>query len=639
MSLEELNQSLYKQDQGKSDPLLNEHGQRTDAFDGTRTNEGADKSPFQKEEQWGTPGMTKKQKRIIWFSVSATVLLILLITGSVFYKIWQRDAFHEDQVLFSIDGPRDVDSTQEVKYVVKIKNNNRVTLKGSDLVLTYLENFQPTQNVNLKYLSQTSSKVFIGDVKAGAEASVEVNGIFYAPKDFPVYLRGELQYTPSNGSQIVSLKTQYGVTVATSPVVLDVIAPDEVSDGDEVEYDIEYRNLDTRPLKDVQVKVNYPDGFQLKATQPQASEKGSVWYIGSIEPGYGGKIKIYGQQKGIKDDSKLLKVSLGTSGKDGSFVVFNQREKDILITEPILSIKQVAVNAENSIAKPGMNLTYKLTFKNNGTVGLRDVILTAKVQGSVLDLTKIQTSNGAYDEKTGVITWKASELPVLAKIEPGAGGEVTYSVPVKQVIPVEKEEDKNFTVSSIAKIDSPDIPSPIGSNKVISSNTLSLKVSSKVLLDVAGYYKDEKIQNSGPIPPQVGKTTTYVMHWKITNVSNDLSDVKLVSSLPNGVKWTGQAYPGEEKFSYNERTNQIVWEVGNVRAGAGIVSSKREVAFQIVIKPQPSQAGTMPVLLNRATLTGKDTFTGEDVTVTAPQKDTQLPEDATVDYAGAKVSP
>lgn len=633
MSLEELNQSLYSQ---KSE--VKPRAAEADQFNPANTL-AADKSPFQNEERWdGGKSLTKRQKRNLLIAVSSVLLIVLMIVGSIFYRIWQRDAFHEDRVSVTIEGPKEVDSTQAVRYLIKYRNDNRVALKNAEIQLTYLENFQPTDNVNLKVLNTVSSKFTVGDIQPKSEQVVELNGIFYAPKDFPVYMRAALTYSPSNNvAQELKTTNQFGVTVATSPVILDVLTPAEASDGDAVEYIVDYKNLDTRELKDVKIKIDYPEGFTFESAQPMASEKNSIWYVGNISAGDGGKIKIQGIQRGLKDEKKLLKIYLGKDGKEGKFVTFSEREKEISIVEPILSIAQRVDGNQSGNVKAGDNLNYVITYKNNGNLGLRDAIITAEVRSPVIDFSKMKLDKGAYDAKTGIITWKASDVPSLARIEPSGTGEVRFSIPIKQKIPVEKAEDKNYVVTSIAKIDSPDIPTPIGSNKVIGSNRLVLKVTSKVILETLGFYNDQKIRNSGPIPMKVGKETTFVLHWKLTNVSNELNDVKVTSSLPTGIQWTRRAYPAEEKFTYNDRTNQIVWDVGDVRPGAGIIGAAREVAFQVSITPQALQVGQMPTLLNKTVLTAKDKFTGEEITLELPLKNTQLPEDSVVGFANAKV--
>jgi hypothetical protein len=114
--------------------------------------------------------------------------------------------------------------------------------------------------------------------------------------------------------------------------------------------------------------------------------------------------------------------------------------------------------------------------------------------------------------------------------------------------------------------------------------------------------------------------------------------VKVVSSLPSGLRWTGNVYPKNEKIVYNERTNQIIWDVGDVAAGVGILDPVREVEFQVGVTPQANQVGEPVVLINKSNLTAKDNFTNEDVSLTSEQRNSELPEDSTVGYTNGKVA-
>lgn len=635
MALEDLNKQLY-------DPNSQEIADRvhsSDKFDPAVA--AAAPNPFETEEQWGRyqKKMDAAKKRKVWLIAGIVIAVVLMVGGAVFYRIMKSKAFFEERVALSFQGPKEADSTQPVRYKIVYRNDNRVTLKNVEIILNYPENFQPAgDNVNLKILNSMSSKFTLeGDIKAGSEGSVDLNGVFYAPKDFPVYLRATMKYIPANGSQEFELKDQYSVNIASSPVALDVIASDTVSDGDSVEYVIDYKNPDVRALKDIKIKVEYPDGFNFAEAQPAPSENDSVWLVGVLDSQQGGKITIRGIQHGLKDESKLLKVSLGSIGKDNNLIVFSQKEQNIKITTPVLSITQALQGVQSNNVNAGDNLIYVVKYQNNGDIGLRDAIINVEIKSPVLDFARLKAEQGFFDAEKGIITWKAADVPGLANIEPRATGEVRFSVPVKDKIGVQTEKDKNFTINSIAKIDSPDIPTPINSNKVIGSNKLALKLNSKVLFETLGFYKDANIQNVGPIPPTVGIGTSYVLHLTIASISNDLADAKVVSSLPAGIEWVGKTYPEGEKIAYNTRTKELVWNVGEVKAGTGALVPKREVSFQVGIKPQVNQIGQYFKLLNKATLTAKDAFTGRDINMVNPEKDSQLREDPSINGNGYKI--
>jgi len=597
-------------------------------------------SPFDEQQNWNQPqkGLSPKQKKILWVVVPIFSAIILVLIGFFIYSWWQKNAFHQDRVLISFEGPKEVDSTQSTKYIIHYKNDNRVTLKNAEIRLSYSENFQPIDNVNLKYLSPGSSKIFIGDIKPKSEGVAELNGIFYAPKDFPVYLYASINFIPSNGTEILALENQIGINITAAPALLDVTAPQETVSGYDISYVIDYKNLDTKLVNDMQVRIDFPQGFKISDAQPVPSEKDSYWYLGNLESEQSGKITIRGQLKGDSGDQKSIVVSLGRVGSNGNFVVFNRQEYSTHMVSPVLAVSQSLDNKESNIINAGERLAYTISYKNTGPTGLRDAIITAQVTGKILDFSKISVTNGSYDSKTGLMTWKASDVPSLQNIDSQASGSVHFSIPVKSIIPVENKQDKNFVVSSVANIDSPDIPVADGSNKIIGSDKLELKLASKVLFNVYGYYTDPKIKNSGPIPMQVGLPTTFAIHWSVMNASNDISNAKVVSSLPAGLRWTGKIYPSNEKITYNERTNQIVWEAGNISAGVGILVPPHEVVFQVETTPQTSQAGEPVVLINEANFTAKDDFVGQDVTLKADKKDTQLSEDSSVGYAKGKVA-
>ena len=206
--------------------------------------------------------------------------------------------------------------------------------------------------------------------------------------------------------------------------------------------------------------------------------------------------------------------------------------------------------------------------------------------------------------------------------------QVVPNHPEPSKIPVASANDKNFVISSIAKADSLDVPTPVSMNKIIAGNRMDMKLSTKLVLDVRGYYNDGTIANSGPIPPRVDQETTYTLHWIAKNVSNDVTGVKAEAVFPTGVVMTGKTWPDGAHLTYNERNNSLVWDIGNMKAGDGILTAPPEVSFQVKIKPALSQAGNYVRLINESTISATDSFTGEKIISEADAKDTRLSEDS-----------
>lgn len=625
MSLENLNQEIHNEKSGDLDSRMRIY----DRYNPIENRPGQTPSPFAGEEAWQKSDnqmrSSQKKKLIIIGSVVATI--ILSIGAYAGYKAWLKGAFSQDRVAIVFDGPKEADSTATVQYALKYKNANRVGLKNVKIVLDYAENFQPIDNLNLKFISATASEFYLNDIGAGQSGEIPLKGVFYAPKDAPVYLHATLQYTPSNAAVQYDTKAQFGVSITSAPVIVDVIGPENVVSGDLVEYFIDCKNQDNRPLKDAQVRVTYPEGFAFVGADPMPSENQNIWYVGTIDPSAGVKVKIKGKIIGLDGQIKTIKVELGHAGSGGEFALYNQREQRAKLIAPVLTIEQTLQGKEDSVVQPGEILRYSIAYQNTGDIAMRDAIVTFSFQGSVLDFSQLTLQKGSYDSKTQTITWKPSDMPELGALAPKQSGKVSFTIPVKAIIPVNAPTEKNFTISSVAKIDSPDIKTPIGANKVIGTDTLELKVASKVIFDNFGFYNDSQIPNTGPLPMELGKPTSFTLHWAVTNISNDLSGAVVTSSLPSGVVWVGKIYPSDAKISYDARSNRVVWELGDVSAGSGVIIPRREVAFQVMVTPQENQAGQKVILLNESILNAKDVFTGKDVLQTKPAKDTVLLED------------
>jgi len=81
------------------------------------------------------------------------------------------------------------------------------------------------------------------------------------------------------------------------------------------------------------------------------------------------------------------------------------------------------------------------------------------------------------------------------------------------------------------------------------------------------------------------------MHLKLADISNDITDGKVVMTLGAGVKWKNNFLPQDTSVSFNDRTNELVWNAGSLAAGTGIITDPKELIFQIGISPSQNQVG------------------------------------------------
>ena len=572
---------------------------------------------------------------------AGSFILGVIIFGVLIFFIVDKlksTAFSEKNVIVSIEGETSVDSAEEVKYTVRYKNKNRVSLKGAELILNHSENFYPDETEGLRKITNRSSRLEIKDIGPFGSGKIEVSGKFYASENYLVYLQPVLKYEPSNFSSLFEATSQLGVRIVSSPINLTINVPKEALDESSVEYEVAYENKDTQNLTDLNLRLEYSDGFIFQSSTPQPVKDNKEWHLGNLDVGASGSIKIKGKMDGEQYDVKLVKATIYKNENNGNEVVFGRAEGVTKIVVAPLFISHKLNGKNDTNINLGEDLKYQINYANRGGVGLKDVIVKIKIDSPILDYENIKLKKGSYNSKTRDITWKASDIPQLEKMNPGDVGQIEFSIPVKEKIDITSADDKNFVVESVATIDSSDVAfHSLGNSKNI-SNTVLAKLNSKVILESKIYFKDGDIENYGTIPQKVGEETTYTVSWRVSNVSNDISDVKVSAFLPTWINWKGVIVPEGEKISFNERTHEIIWEIGDLENGRGILNSPKEVKFQISLTPEINQVNQLVVLIYEAKATGRDNFSGNIFDVKVGNGNLNLEEFENSGISGSLIS-
>ena len=637
MSLSEIKEKLYNKEEGEK--ILNYD--KVD-FDARKIMVDAQKTDFAKKgDVWKEGGDVLKKERTKAVKIAGIVVAVIFFVAAVMVGLYfiRNASFNNSRVIIGITGSKDSPSGQLVNYEISYENNNRAALKNSILQISFPENFTPIGNENFKPEGRTGGIVQLGEIAGHGKGKYILSGKIYSPKGTMVFVKADLLFDPAGFNSRFVASNQISIQVVSSSITLNFLAPQNLSNGDSLDYFINYKNEGSEDFQNVKVKMDYPQGFSFSNSNPPVSESNNTWYIGHLAAGQEGKITVSGKLEGAKDDIKLARAYIGEVS-DNQFVSQNEEKAETKIEASALTIRQTVNDLGNLTVDAGEELRFRIFYKNEGSVGIRNVIVTEKLDSAVLDYTKLNLmANGGYfDANNKTITWKAVDVPALGFLESGAEGSIEFTVEVKGIIPVNNAQDKNFVISSVAKVDSPDIPTPIQGNKIVAGNKMDMKLNSKLVLSVKGFYNDAFIANSGPIPPVVGQDTTYTIVWNVMNISSDVSGVKVESSLPTGVTLTGKVFPTDTEIKFNERTNGLTWDIGNLAAGTGILSAAKEVRFQVKINPAPNQASTEASILGPSTISGKDLFSDSNLSVTMDGKSTYLSEDTKIPALGYKVA-
>jgi hypothetical protein len=215
---------------------------------------------------------------------------------------------------------------------------------------------------------------------------------------------------------------------------------------------------------------------------------------------------------------------------------------------------------------------------------------------------------------------------------------VSFTINVKDKLPVGSFSDKNFVIQATAKMDTSSVPISLRGMQLAGSDMLETKLNSKIVFSAKGFYHDNLIPNSGPLPPRVGQQTTYTIYWQVINIGNDLENVTIESYSPTYVRWLGNYQPGSADISYTESTGKIIWKIDNLAANTGILTPVKQIAFQVGLMPATNQVGNKVEIIKNSFLSGKDLFTDSALEANSGSIYSDLPDDGNMgDHDGEVV--
>lgn len=544
------------------------------------------------------------KRKIFTFFIISLVILV-----GVSFWLYQRQAFSKEILKLEILGPETCQAGKEIEYTVKYKNNGNIRLEELKFTFEYPEGSLLSEE-QLERITKD-----LEDLYPGQEEVLKFKVRIFGKEGDIKTAKASLSYRPKNLKAFYESKSTSSTKLEALPISFGLDFPSKIVTGKETKISLNYfSNLDF-PLSDLRVKIEYPQGFDFLSSKPGGLEK-NEWEIKMLNKAEGGRIDVFGKISGKVGGQEVFKAQLGIWIED-KFFLLKETARGVEIVRPHLSISQRINGFSDYIASPGELLRYEIFFRNIGEEAFEELFLVARLEGPV-EFESINSEFGKISSTDRSILWDWRDIPELQYLSGGEEGKVEFWINLKRDWEI-GPADKNFILR----------------NKISLSQVreeFETKINSRLEISQKGFFQDEIFGNSGPIPPRVEETTTYTIIWQLKNSYNDVKSVKARAVLPPGVKLTGKIFPEDEKqkFTFDSGSGEILWDVGDLAAGTGILSPQKTLAFQIILTPSENQRGLVTTLINEAKVSGEDQFTGMSLRMTASAVDTTLPDDATV---------
>jgi len=577
------------------------------------------------------PKISKKRfmKPVLFFAV----LPVLLLAAFGFFLINQFNNSSRD-IAIEINGVKEVNRGAVFEINVNISNKTEGILRDAVLNLNL-----PTGLVSLGQGSKNLVSEPIGDIGGGGLAKKTYKFLATGENKSIQNMSARLTYVLGSGTKF-EVNQNKEILIKDSAIGLSIKKPDQILSGSEFELEVSYKNITDFDYPEIVLEAEYPQTFKFISSELQPESLNNRWRLGELKAGSKGSFQIRGAFEGVDGASFNIPFAVYANFLGQDYLIVRETP-DFKIAPSPIGIGALLNGREDYTARIGDRLTYTIQYKNNSGIALADVVVRASLKGELFDLGTVQ-SNVNFDRANQTLIWNASNVSQLRLLEPGGGGEVNFDVKLKPEFPINRLNDKNFSLRLDVAIDSPSVPYYISAAKTHAVSFLETKVSGLILIDTKAFYRDalSGIVNTGLMPPKVNQPTEYTIHWIIKNYSTDTRNVEIKALLKPDVEWTGILKSNTDSVPlYDERTREVTWRIDKIQATKGILSTPLEAIFQIRATPMSTEIGEYQPILSETNLTATDEFTGLELVGSDLALSTLLPDDNTIGQEGGRVVP
>jgi hypothetical protein len=569
---------------------------------------------------------TRRRRRILM--VLALGAVVLLAGGSVAAWIWwyrQARIVQDEQVNLAVGLEEQLQAVVPHTVEVRLQNDSRVRWDGTTVRLRIPESFLVEGTEPAVRIEGPELTWKVGRLKPREKRKLSLRVRIIGVVGDKISLTGEVTFTPENfpGSEF-SAKRFFAGTITKVPLEVTVAggAPLDVTAGEIFTLTIAYQNRSNERLEHARIVLKTPQSFTLQEAKPAAVAGRLIWDLPPLEPLQDGRVEVKGYLRGKTGSTHKFEAQAGFY-LHNRFLLTRRAPLQIAISRPELVITQTFNGAAGTlVASPGERIVAEISYKNIGTVGLRDVIAEVLIDGIGMDHSSVETKGGHYDSNAKKIIWQAASRPELKVIAPQQEGKLSFRFRLLRplALPRENVDDVNFKLTFRTKLDSKDLPAPVGAPRYIMSEPFTILLNSALGLQGKALVDEGHTSlppSEGPLPPRVGETTTYTLRYEVRNTSNTLTDGLMEVVLPEGVKWLNKYYVTVGTVQFQSRTGKVQWKIPAVAVHAGHLTPAPTLAFQVAITPSANQIGQEVLLAREAQIIATDTFTGAKLSATA----------------------
>lgn len=568
------------------------------------------------DSQWkGEVERPVRSRYLVYLTIGTFLFFVTAVATAYFIRYAGIDrTVSPEKIVIATQGATAADGGVAVPLTIRVANRNSVAVEGVTLYVTYPKGTYMWEDEAVIPLRNSDKELFLEEVQRGEIVTRHIMPVFYGKSGDVKEISYLLEYKVPGVAKRQTRRGSHEVLLRSAPVLVSDPEYSSVVAGKEVTFTFDVQSNSSFVLPVVYVDLQYPVGFIPKRSSPNpANVAGTEWRFSGLQPGDKKTITVTGTIRGEEQTLQAIsaRALVAPSGEKFADAIVVASEEDVVAVEEAFLGVQVRLNGKTSdriVVSPGDVVRGDVRWVNQDSSQLRNLVLMTAITGTGLDESSITPEDdGYFDEAHRHIVWDKESDRSLSSVRVGDVGTASFSFRVLPNLAEFAQTQKYVQVRVSAQA------YRVSTEAVEQIEDVSIgRADVRSVLYVVGntLYSTSAVQNSGPLPPQAGKETTYALKYFLKNSGNDISQVDLVVPLGRMVTLT-DVTSGVALSEWEYDVDQHAVRVRIPQLTASGPRSSRSVEFQVAVKPQGQDVGRHLVLAKRAEYSARDAYVAE----------------------------
>ncbi len=511
-------------------------------------------------------------------------IMLTLVAVAIYVKFFLPGAFTDRIVFDATIAPREVITGAPSTLIIRYTNGTDEELRNAEFTVIPPRHF----------LSQSEMHYTLGTIPVGGTGNVHIKGVMFGDVGGEQAFQSKLTFVHGKESDTFGEKIDFHVFSPTrSALTLTLQLPQRLIASQLIKGIVRYDNTGETDFPVVSVLPEWPEGFVF--TRADRPLRASQFEIPSVKAGESGEFHFEGILKNPPEEVTFV--------FQPSFTFADERytQETLRHTAPIIPLPiTLSHTIDSSSVRPGSEITFTIRYKNIADFPVSNITLNMESDSPFLKPTSNQKIEMLKPGEEGEIAVTETLRSTLLQSETSVYEHLT--LPTRALASYTMEDGTGQQVSSTGK-------------------TIESPITTPIRFESFARYKTEGGDQigRGPVPPKVGEETTYWVFWHVGGTTNELTNLRIEGTLPEGVRFTSrQTVSQNGSIYYDSKTNSVVWTSKSISPTLSPTSKIVGAAFEVGITPNTEVSlNNPPTILKDIRLTATDDWTGSFVSSSA----------------------